>query len=143
MTVSHESDVQESDLFAPLYPHAFISLTTFRKSGEAVPTTVWFAPDEQGRIYVTTQASAGKLKRLRHTPGVQMTPCGKLGELLDKQTVIGGYARELTRDEFNQAEAALIKKYRDAFTNTLARMGEEQKASRTYIKIVAKEQDLA
>ena len=71
------------------------------------------------------------------------TPCGKLEELLDEQTVIRGYARELTRDEFNQAEAVLIKKYQDAFTNTLARMGEEQKASRTYIKIVANEHDLA
>jgi PPOX class probable F420-dependent enzyme len=42
----------------------YINLTTFRKSGIAVPTPVWFVVHE-GRLYVFTAAQSGKAKRLR------------------------------------------------------------------------------
>ena len=48
-------------------------LTTFRRSGEGVPTTVWFALVE-GRAYVFTAANSGKAKRIRNEPRVTLTP---------------------------------------------------------------------
>lgn len=59
--------------FAALRGHAFMQLTTFRKSGAAVATFVWFA-EEGGRLYVTSALNSGKAKRLRHTPTVRVAP---------------------------------------------------------------------
>lgn len=51
----------------------YVSLVTFRKSGERVATPVWIARDGDSLI-VTTTASTGKVKRLRNNPRVQLTP---------------------------------------------------------------------
>jgi PPOX class probable F420-dependent enzyme len=45
-------------------------LVTFRRSGEPVPTPVWFGLHE-GRVYVESLADAGKVKRLRHDQRVR------------------------------------------------------------------------
>ncbi len=37
----------------------YMRLITFRRSGEGVPTTVWFARME-GKVYVFTGANSGK-----------------------------------------------------------------------------------
>ncbi len=55
-----------------------MQLTTFRKNGAAVATPVWVALDGDD-ILVTTPAGSGKVKRLRHTPRVELQPCGRRG----------------------------------------------------------------
>ena len=45
---------------------AYFSLATFRKSGVAVETPVWFAGDKQ-TYYVFSAGQAGKVKRLRNS----------------------------------------------------------------------------
>jgi PPOX class probable F420-dependent enzyme len=66
----------------------YLSLETYRKSGIAVPTPVWFVED-QGILYVRTIANSGKVKRIRNNPQVRVTPCnmrgGLLGEWVDAQ----------------------------------------------------------
>jgi hypothetical protein len=61
--------------------HNFINLETFRKNGQGVCTPVWF--DQQGNvIFVWTQASSGKVKRIRRNPSVRIAPCTANGSLL-------------------------------------------------------------
>lgn len=45
----------------------YVSLATFRRDGRAVPTPVWVA-EHAGRLYVFTEGTAGKVKRLRNDP---------------------------------------------------------------------------
>ena len=51
LVVGEERDVPRP--FESLEGHNYVSLTTFRRSGEAVPTTLWFALVD-GRLYATT-----------------------------------------------------------------------------------------
>ena len=56
----------------------FIDLVTFRRTGVPVGTPVLFAQDGS-RLLVRTAADAGKLKRIAHTPDVEVTPADSKG----------------------------------------------------------------
>jgi len=58
----------------------FVALTTFRRDGRAVTTPVWAAVDE-GRLYLFTNAGAGKVKRLHHTSRATIAPCTATGTI--------------------------------------------------------------
>ena len=99
----------EKATFPDLGREQCIALTTFRKTGQAVTTPVWFAIS-LGTIYVETHADAGKLKRLRHTARVTLAPCTYSGKVTG--SVIAGNARILTESqESTTASGALAKKY--------------------------------
>ena len=103
------STTLEKATFPDLGREQCIALTTFRKTGEAVATPVWFA-DGLGTIYVETFANEGKLKRLRHTARVTLAPCTYSGKVTG--AVIEGKARILTgSQEIAAASAAMAKKY--------------------------------
>ena len=119
----------QAEAFAYLTAHEFLVLTTYRKNGDAVPTTVWFAND-QGNIYITTQKQAGKLKRIHHTARVEMTPSDRTGTLLGEPKVQGN-AHEASADERPQALAALQQKYGEMFT----RIAGSDSADRAYIVV--------
>jgi PPOX class probable F420-dependent enzyme len=51
----------------------YVRLSTFRKSGAAVPTPVWFARLGEN-LYVVTGRNTGKVKRIRNNPGVAIAP---------------------------------------------------------------------
>lgn len=61
---------------------AFASLTTFRRSGEAVSTPVWIVGDGS-ELYVLTPTDTGKVKRIRRNPTVKLVPCSRLGKVSD------------------------------------------------------------
>ncbi len=67
--------------FSLLDGHQYMSLKTFRKSGAAVPTPVWFAADGD-RLVVVTQADSGKAKRIRNNGAVEVAPCDRAGGML-------------------------------------------------------------
>jgi uncharacterized protein len=95
--------------FTNLVREKYLSLTTFRKTGEAVVTPMWFA-ESFGTIYVASGANAGKLKRIRHTTRVTLAPCTLSGKVTG--SVIEGKARILTESkEITAAKAAISKKY--------------------------------
>lgn len=94
--------------FSNLQGHQFISLTTFRRTGTAVATPVWFA-EVGDRLYVTTDPDAGKVKRIRHTARVTVAPCTFRGQTLGP--TLEARARLLTPAEYGAAEAALKAKY--------------------------------
>jgi uncharacterized protein len=50
-----------------------ISLETYRRNGEPVRTPVWFL-EQNGIIYVHTDDSTGKVKRIRRNPRVRIAP---------------------------------------------------------------------
>ena len=51
----------------------YVRLSTFRKSGAAAPTPVWFARLGEN-LYVVTGRNTGKVKRIRNNPGVAIAP---------------------------------------------------------------------
>ncbi len=94
--------------FASLDGEQFIVLTTYRTSGDPVPTTVWFA-ERDGKLYITTGAASGKLKRIRNDPRVTVTPSDRFGAVTG--VAVPAIAREAEAHEHAIAEAALAAKY--------------------------------
>jgi uncharacterized protein len=102
--------------FAAFRDHRYISLETFKKSGEGVKTPVWFAADpgsdlagDQARLYMYTIGNTGKVRRIRNNPRVKIAPCTlkgvPLGEWADASAEI------VTGDESARAMGLLNKKY--------------------------------
>ena len=88
--------------------HRCINLTTFRRSGDSVPTVVWFA-NVNGTLYVVTRETTGKVKRLRHTARVTLAPCDDDGN--EHGATIPAEARIVGGNESAIAAAALDAKY--------------------------------
>jgi len=88
---------------------AYISLATFRRNGKAVETPVWFAI-LNGKLYVVTDGTSAKVKRIRATKRVRIAPCnawgGVTGEWIEGS---GRILKEAQRIE--RAHAALYEKY--------------------------------
>lgn len=90
----------------------YVRFTTFRRSGEPVHTPVWFAAD--GDTYVfTTQESSGKVKRLRHTPRVEVAESAMSGKVGDGTPVFEGTAEIIPSSDpaAIAAERVLAKQY--------------------------------
>jgi len=79
------------DPLAALAGERFVALTTFRRTGRAVATTVWIARDGD-RLLVTTPADSGKVKRLRNDPRVELRPCSRRGAVPDGAVTVTGTA---------------------------------------------------
>jgi PPOX class probable F420-dependent enzyme len=89
--------------------HRYISLATFRRSGQTVKTPVWFAR-RGGKFYVFTAAGSGKVKRLRNNPRIRVAPCGPRGRVRGEW--IDGRARRIDDPATETAAyAALLAKY--------------------------------
>lgn len=82
---------------APLGGVQFVSLTTFRKSGEPVATTVWIARDGDALV-VTTPRNSGKVKRLRNDPRVEIRPSGRRQQRTDDVYLVTGVAEIMDDD---------------------------------------------
>jgi PPOX class probable F420-dependent enzyme len=97
--------------FERLGRQQFMSLTTFRRTGEPVSTPVWVAPGGAA-LLVTTQLSTGKVKRLRHTSRVELRPCSRLGKVAVGVQAVGGIA-EIRTDEqsIRDVNEAMVTKY--------------------------------
>ena len=61
-----------------LQGYRFLNLTTFRKNGVPVLTTVLFAVAND-KIYVWTTRDSGKVKRIRNNASVRIAPSTRLG----------------------------------------------------------------
>jgi PPOX class probable F420-dependent enzyme len=74
-----------------LADESFVSLATFRRSGDAVATPVWVGRDGDSLV-VTTPSESGKIKRLRNDPRVTLRPCGRGGKVADDAPTREGIA---------------------------------------------------
>lgn len=77
--------------FVALGDEQFVSLTTFRRSGEPVSAPVWIGRDGDALI-VTTPEASGKVKRLRNNPRVELCPCSRMGHVEDGVEPVAGSA---------------------------------------------------
>ncbi|HEX3511733.1 MAG TPA: PPOX class F420-dependent oxidoreductase [Solirubrobacteraceae bacterium] len=68
--------------FDALRGHKYARLVTHRRSGEPVPTPVWFGLGGDERLYVRTGAGAAKVKRVRADPRVLVGPSDARGKPL-------------------------------------------------------------
>lgn len=89
----------------------YVSLTTFRRSGEAVATPVWIAQHGDDLV-VTTGLTTGKVKRLRNDPRVLLRPSSRSGEVDPGAETVAGTAT-IVQDAAGMAAPgdALQKKY--------------------------------
>jgi PPOX class probable F420-dependent enzyme len=94
--------------FARLSTYKYCQLVTFRRSGTAVPTPVWFAVAGH-RLYVKTETPSGKVKRIRANAHVEVAPCTVRGRL--RGPAVAGHARILDPAEEPAAERALRARY--------------------------------
>lgn len=92
-----------------LEKESYISLATFRRSGAAVETPVWFAILD-GKLYVVTDGTSAKVKRLRATKRVRVAACGVAGRL--SGAWFDGKGRVVSEKKLiERAHAALQRKY--------------------------------
>jgi len=89
----------------------FVSLTTFRRSGERVSTPVWVGRDADALV-VLTPAASGKVKRLRHDSRVELAPCGRFGKVGAGVVPVAGTAdvRE-SAAEVDRGRATIARHY--------------------------------
>jgi uncharacterized protein len=86
----------------------YISLTTFRKNGDAVATPVWFGEDGD-KLYVMTRSDLGKAKRIRNNSKVRVAPCTIRGKVTGPE--FAAMARILPPAEHAHARQAINRKY--------------------------------
>ncbi|HEX8817673.1 MAG TPA: PPOX class F420-dependent oxidoreductase [Terriglobales bacterium] len=65
---------------AEIHGQRYISVATFRKSGEAIYTPVWFA-EMDGKLYFMTNSKLAKVKRIRNNPQAKVAPCTIRGKI--------------------------------------------------------------
>ncbi len=92
--------------FTHLRGHNYIDLVTFRKTGVGVHTPVWFA-EKDGHLYLFSRPDAGKMKRIRNNPSVEIAPCTMRGRAL------GPYTTAVARIAADQEDGrrAIRRKY--------------------------------
>jgi PPOX class probable F420-dependent enzyme len=91
-----------------IHGQKYLCLTTFRKSGVAVPTPVWFGEDDN-KLYVMTRNDSGKYKRLRNNPNVRIAPCTIRGKVTGPE--FPATARILPPEDWPRARQAINAKY--------------------------------
>jgi PPOX class probable F420-dependent enzyme len=89
----------------------YVLLSTFRKSGEAVPTAVWIVPLPDGSCGFTTEVNSGKVKRIRNNPAVTLQPCDVRGRVKAGSAVVHATAEVLVGDAALPVRDAIRKKH--------------------------------
>ena len=89
----------------------YVRLTTFRKTGVPVHTAVCIALDGD-RLLVTTGAESGKVKRIRHTPRIELTPCDRAGKIgIGAPVVVASAAADSSAPTRKRLDELLLEKY--------------------------------
>ena len=86
----------------------FVSIQTFRATGDMVSTPVWFATLDGGFVFGTHRDS-GKVRRIASNPAVRFAAANYRG--LERAEYEDGTAQILADGEAMAAEAALAEKY--------------------------------
>jgi uncharacterized protein len=86
----------------------YLSLATFRKTGVAIYTPIWFA-EEADKLYFMTNSKLGKVKRIRNNPQVKIAPCTMRGKITGPE--FPATARILPAQDAARVRRALNAKY--------------------------------
>ena len=100
--------MQKSSDLSVAQGHKYISLTTFRKSGEPVSTPIWFV--ERGiTIDVWTEKNSWKVKRLSNDSRVRVAPSTVRGRVVGPSAE--GTARIVSPKVKEEIENLMVAKY--------------------------------
>lgn len=94
----------------------YVSLTTYRKNGEAKLAPVWIADLGDGTVGFTTSSSSWKVKRLRNDPRVVLQPSDSKGNVTDGSAPVTGTAVVESGAGFERVAAIVKKKYGFQYT---------------------------
>ena len=91
----------------------YISLVTFRKSGERVPTAVWFVKfsDIANTYGVITETNAGKVRRIRNDAKIEVQVCDIKGNVTAGAKTYSGIAHLVMGDQAVAVRKAIAKRY--------------------------------
>lgn len=109
----------------------YMSVETYRKTGEAVRTPVWFI-EVNGEFLFNTEETSAKVKRIRRNPSVKIAPCDMRGEL--KGEFISGTARFLSPEETSSAKKIYARKY-SLMGRLFELMGNTRKSARVFLSV--------
>ena len=88
----------------------YVSLTTYRKDGTAVPTPVWHVVHE-GELFIISDADAWKVKRIRNNGHVVVTVCSFRGAIAPGAPSAEGTARVLDEEGTRKVRTLIARKY--------------------------------
>ena len=107
-------------------------IETFRKSGEGVKTPVWFAQDGE-KLFIWTEATSGKAKRVRNNEKVNVAPARGDGAVLG-EWVPATASRDDSPDAKKHLRGLMTKKYGLVF-HLFGLLGRLRKANYTTVKV--------
>jgi len=111
MRSSKAQDVAETaptGSLADLQGRKYCVLVTYKKSGEPMPSPLWFGTGN-GKLYFHTGAGTAKVRRIERNPQVRVAAATTRGRPLSPPLV--GTARVLPIDEAAEAERCLQANY--------------------------------
>lgn len=97
-----------NDKLAQFANQNYLNMESYRKTGEAIRTPLWFVRDGDA-LYFYTVAHSFKVKRLKNNPHVRVAPCDMRGNL--KGEWVDASARLLDSVEASHADNLLNQKY--------------------------------
>jgi len=87
----------------------YVSLVTFRRNGNGVPTPIWVAA-HGGKLYAVTNGTSVKMKRLKANDRIRLAACDARGQVRGEWTE--GHGRRVDDVALMQrAQQALESKY--------------------------------
>src|SRR5512133_2466940 len=107
--LDHPERHQQTTVPPPVFGGKYLSITSFKRDRSGVATPVWFV-QEDGRLLVQTDATSGKVKRIRRNPQVLVGPCTATGRLL--ADLVPAQAELLGEADLGRVERLLAAKYR-------------------------------
>ena len=96
------------DPFRHLRGQNYMNLTSFKRDGSPVSTTVWFALDGD-RLLMRTDSESFKVKRIGRNPSVTVAPATARGEA--RGPAVAGEARQLSAEEGRRIARMYLRRY--------------------------------
>ena len=89
----------------------YVSVTTMKRSGDAVSTPVWIVEPADGMIGFITEADSGKAKRIGNFPDVTVQPCDSRGRVRGGTEPVAAMATVVRGADVGPFSEALRAKY--------------------------------
>ena len=89
----------------------YVRLTTFTRDGRRKESPVWVAPLGDGTVGLTTGTITWKVKRIRNSPAVELTPCDSRGNVMSGERSVTGTAQVVTEANLLPVASAIRAKY--------------------------------
>ena len=89
----------------------YVRLTTFTKDGRRKDAPVWIAGLSGGQVGFTTDNDTWKVKRISHTPAVELVACNMKGVPNEGADPVTGTAEVVSGEAYRSVESAVKAKY--------------------------------